>query len=364
MSKTNEYVRVDRGCEIDRSDEKWLHPLLRQQTGISEGGIIKDWFDIHKTLEERRGIAQSGVEPYVEFFKQQVDTDEVRAQGDWKEYTIQGGCEEEPDAPEIRVLVRMPKDAEGKKLPAVMHIGGGALAYSLPECWMSMIYDISKECNAVVVSPRYRPALEAQYPAAINDLHAAYAWMIEHAEELNIDSDKIALAGNSSGGHLATALSFRLKRYGYAPRGCVVTMPITDDRMDKPSSRYFTTDGEWDGPAVHLSACQWLGAENVASPMIGPEAFANHATVEECKGLCPMLITTAEMDPDSDYCTEFVKKLKEAGGFVDYHLWGGTTHSKGGGINEDSKKFQSKVDRVFYQGIKDCLENDLRRPWL
>lgn len=324
---------------------------------------IKDWFNPKKPVEERREAVKAGVEPYIDFYKAQVDTDEVKAQGEWLEYMIEESCPEETDAPKMRAIVRMPKGAEGKKFPAVMHIGGGALAYSMPECWLTMIYQCSLICNAVVVSPRYRPALEAPYPCAINDLHAAYAWMVNNADKLNIDPDKIAIIGNSSGGHLATALSFRLKRYGYQPRGCVVTMPITDDRMDKDSSRYYITDGEWDGPAVHLSAAQWLGTENLASPLIGPEAFANHASVEDCKGLCPMLITTAEMDPDSDYTLEFVQKLKKAGVFVDYHLWCGNTHSKGAGINEDTLKFAAKMDHVFYQGVKDCLENDLRRPW-
>lgn len=129
---------------------------------------IKDWFDPKKPVEERREAVKAGVEPYIDFYKAQVDTDEVKAQGEWLEYMIEESCPEETDAPKMR---------------------------------------------------------------AINDLHAAYAWMVKNADKLNIDPDKIVLIGNSSGGHLATALSFRLKRYGYQPRGCVVTMPITDDRM-------------------------------------------------------------------------------------------------------------------------------------
>lgn len=362
MSNTDKFVKVEYGREIDRSDEKWLHPLLRGQSVVSDSISIKEWFNQDVPIEERENFCKQGVDPFVDFFWSTVDNDEVKAQGDWSDIIITEKSPEEPEAPDFQAIVRTPKDAERKKLPAILHVGGGALGFSRPECWVSMIYDASKTCNAVVVSPRYRPALEAQYPAAINDLHATYIWMVKNAEELHIDPDRIILIGNSSGGHLATAVSFRLKRYGYQPRGCVVTMPITDDRMDKESSRYYITDGEWDGTAVHMSALQWLG-KNVASPLTGPEAFANHATVEDCKGLCPMLISTSEMDPDSDYCHEFVQKLKRAGVFVDYHVWGGNTHSKGAGVDENSMKFAAKMNRIFYEGMKDCLENDLRRPW-
>lgn len=99
-----------------------------------------------------------------------MDNDEVKAQGNWKEVTNTEKSPEELDAPDFQALIRTPKDAGEKKLPA------------------------------------------------INDLHATYVWMVKHAEELHIDSDRIILIGNSSGGHLATALSSRLKRYGFQPR--------------------------------------------------------------------------------------------------------------------------------------------------
>ena len=365
MSSTSKYLRNCEGYEIDRSDPRWMHPLLRNQAAISESGeTTKDWFDPHVPVDERRRKAEVTVAPFRDFFISQYDTEEVKEQGEWLNEEIIEGCPEEENAPAFRVVIRIPKNCHRRKMPAVLLVGGGALAWSIPEAYGMYAYKFSSACNAVVVIPRYRPGLEAPYPAAVNDLHAAYAWMVKNEERLNIDSDRIALAGFSSGGQLAVSLAFRLKRYGFAPRGCVVHTPITDDRLDKPSSRYYLNDNEWDGAAIHLSALQYLRAENVASPLIGPEAFANHATVEECKGVCPMFINTFEHDPDSDYNREFVGKLKEAGVFVDYHLWGRCTHGACAGIDEDTVKFASKVDRVLIDAVADCLEYDLRRQWL
>ena len=69
MSSTKNYIRVEQGRENDRSDVKWLHPLLRDQVMISSGISIKDWFDPNRTLEEKQELARTGVEPFVQFLK-------------------------------------------------------------------------------------------------------------------------------------------------------------------------------------------------------------------------------------------------------------------------------------------------------
>ena len=364
MSNTAKYMRNCEGKEIDRSDPHWLHPLLRDSRSVqTDPSPIRDWFDRRRPLEERLEVVNAGTLPFKEYFEGLCNTPEAQAQGSFASYATGHGCPEDPDAPSCQVYVRVPMERHEERLPVVYLVGGGALAFSMPEMWCSKMLDFSSHTGCVVVSVRYRPALEACYPAAINDLHAGYEWLHEHADELGIDTDRVVLYGNSSGGHLALALAFRLKRYGYPVRGCVVDAPITDNRMSKTSSRYFITDGDWDGPALGMSAAQYLGTENVLNPLLGPEAFANRASVEECRGLCPVSITTYEMDPDSDYCMEFAAKLKEAGVFVDLHLWAGTTHSAHSGVDENTQRYVAKSERVVRDAIADFFENDCRRPW-
>ena len=55
----------------------------------------------------------------------------------------------------------------------------------------------------VCVCSEYRLATEAPWPAQIEDVNLALRWMRQHASELGIDADKIAVSGNSAGGHLA-----------------------------------------------------------------------------------------------------------------------------------------------------------------
>src|SRR5690606_19037654 len=78
--------------------------------------------------------------------------------------------------------------------------------------------------NATVLFPRYRP----EFPAALDDVHAAY----EHARE----SGPVMLAGERLGAALAAALMVRLRDTGAAQPGCAVLVSaLLDLTLDAPS---------------------------------------------------------------------------------------------------------------------------------
>ena len=163
--------------------------------------------------------------------------------------------------------------------------------------------------------------------------------MIDNAEALNIDTDRIIIYGMSSGGHLATALPFRLKRYGWCgghmPRGVIAQVPFLDDRETTRPMR--SIGKSWSGLFNRAANMCYMG-NNFASGFIGPEAYANHATVEECRGLCPYIFQIQQDDCGSDHTLEFVSKLGQADVYCSLIMQGGTTHA---GINRLS---EVKVD--------------------
>ena len=55
----------------------------------------------------------------------------------------------------------------------------------------------------VCVASEYRLIPEAPWPAQIHDVKAALRWMRAESGRLGIDPDRIAIEGNSAGGHLA-----------------------------------------------------------------------------------------------------------------------------------------------------------------
>lgn len=150
----------------------------------------------------------------------------------------------------------------------------------MPPAAVNLAYT-SEHHNAVVVSPCDHLCMEAPYPASANDCHAAYQYILEHAQELKIDTSKIVIHGYSSGGHMALCLGFRLKRYGIKARGIVASLPIVDDVNANQSdafSYYNEENGSieaWDGEAINATMQLWLKGQT-GNPMLPPRL---HPTV-------------------------------------------------------------------------------------
>lgn len=279
--------------------------------------------------------------------------DDSAAFTDCQKYIVPG-CPEEPDK-EAVAWVYTPKNLKRKKLRTLFYIEGGGLRVCLHD---SMPIDkFCEKYNCIAVEPIYRTSLLGKYPAAINDIHAVYKWMVENAEMLHVDPDKVVISGASSGGHLATASAFRLKRYGYRPRGVVVENPITDDRCLYAGTRMKKL--QWDGKGLQEMTIEWLGNKR-CSPELSPEAFANRATVDDCVGYPPLFIHAGESDPDRDNSRDFVGKVLAAGSFAEYHLWGGIDHGIQALKNSDTD-YGKRVESIFDGNIMDCFKYDLRR---
>ena len=81
---------------------------------------------------------------------------------------------------EIKLLIIKPiKNAKEKeKTPGILWIhGGGYITGMAKMIYMSRAIDLVKKYGAVVVTPEYRLANEAPYPAALEDCYAALKYL-------------------------------------------------------------------------------------------------------------------------------------------------------------------------------------------
>lgn len=95
-----------------------------------------------------------------------------------------------------------------KPFPAVITIHGGAFTAGVKIDHSRIAEEITKWGYAVIPI-NYRLAPQDPFPAAVEDVLGAVAWVRENAGDYDIDPDKLALLGTSAGGHLAalTALA-------------------------------------------------------------------------------------------------------------------------------------------------------------
>jgi acetyl esterase/lipase len=163
-----------------------------------------------------------------------------------------------PDGP--RALLYRPEGARGP-LPGVMHSHGGGYMFGLPEQSHRRNGALALELGVAALSVDYRKAPEHPYPAALNDMIAAWHWMQGQGDRFI--PGRIALLGESAGGGLAAALALALRDAGgVQPVFQCLIYPMIDDRTGSPAN-------PWTGPRHHV----WTAASNVA----GWTAYLGHA---------------------------------------------------------------------------------------
>ncbi|TDC97408.1 alpha/beta hydrolase [Actinomadura sp. 7K507] len=89
--------------------------------------------------------------------------------------------------------------------PAVLVLHGGYWLQGDKSGWKYFARRLTEE-GFVAVTANYRLAPKAQWPAQRDDAMSALAFVRKHARQWNVDPQRIAVVGASSGGHLATQL--------------------------------------------------------------------------------------------------------------------------------------------------------------
>lgn len=342
---------------IDIRDSKWAHPDITENWVIDSKGSLGNFTMYNESvpLEAKKVLGQQMLDYMEDMWKNMEHTCEI------KRVTIDG-CPEEPET-KCDIYIVIPQNLKKKNNRAMLYLSGGALvSFSL---FATPVEEFCNQHRCIGIVPIYRLAWQAPYPGAINDIHAAYKYIVEHAEELTVNANNIVITGMSSGAHLGLSACFRLKRYGYRPKGVVALAPQTDDRERGDFNVY---NDVWDSITQRKGLKNWLG-DNFCSSRVGPEALANHATVRDCVGYPPCFIHTAEFDPDRENGREFYGKLLEAQVYTEYHCWGGAHHSSANwngsgiiGLGNDNP-YSETVKQVVYYNLESCFQYDLSRPW-
>ena len=97
-------------------------------------------------------------------------------------------------------------------VPLVVFIHGGAWLFGTrelpPEYWPAgSLFTACIEAGMAVASIDYRHSREASFPAQLHDGKAAIRYLREYGPALGIDADRIAVWGESAGGHLAALVA-------------------------------------------------------------------------------------------------------------------------------------------------------------
>ncbi len=227
--------------------------------------------------------------------------------------------EEDPD---VAVRVFRPSGVEGV-LPAILHIHGGGFVMGSVDGEQQSSVQLAREVSAVVVSVEYRLAPEHPYPAGLHDCYAALTWLAANADELGVDTDRIAVYGQSAGGGLAAGLALFARDHG-GPKICFqfLGIPELDDRLETASMQAFVDTPMWNRPNAVMSWRYYLGDPSPTEIPI----YAAPARAADLAGLPPAYVSTMEFDPLRDEGIVYAARMLAAGVKVELHSYPGTFH--------------------------------------
>ena len=159
-----------------------------------------------------------------------------------------------------RVRALDPAPATGR--PALLDIHGGGFVVGSIDMEHAFAVQVARGLGAVVVAVEYRLAPEHPFPAGVEDCYAALQWMHDDAVALGIDTDRIAVGGQSAGGGL-TAATVLLARDRGGPPVCFqfLGIPELDHRLETTSMRTFVDTPMWHRPNAEKSWRYYLGPD-------------------------------------------------------------------------------------------------------
>jgi acetyl esterase/lipase len=201
--------------------------------------------------------------------------------------------------------------------PAVLYCHSGAFVLGNLDTDHRQCVEFARRAECTVISVDYRLAPEHPHPAAYSDVLTALRWVAANAEDLEVDSSRIAVAGSSAGGALAGLLA-QSSAAGDAPPVVfqLLHQPVLDDRPT-PSRREFATTPGFDGPAVEQ---MWRHYAPAGTTAVAPARRA------DLTGLPPAFVSCSELDPLRDEALDYAQRLLHAGVPTELHVFAGTCH--------------------------------------
>jgi acetyl esterase len=209
-------------------------------------------------------------------------------------------------------------------LPIVIYFHGGGLMIGSVETHDALCRRLSYHSKVIVASVDYRLAPEHPYPAAIDDCYQAYQYIRKSAYLLGGSPTAIAVAGDSAGGLLATAVCLRAKKEKIPlPVFQALLYPITD--ISRETESYETFGEKY---ILTRDIMRWF-IQNY-TPNLADRTHAYNSPLaldpKELKGLPPTYLATAGFDPLRDEGCAYAKVLEQAGVKVEYKHFPGLLH--------------------------------------
>ena len=195
---------------------------------------------------------------------------------------------------------------------AIIYLHGGCYVMGSVETHRELINRIGAAASTRILGLNYRLAPASPFPAAVEDVAAAYRWLLE----TGLGARRIAIAGDSAGGGLAVAAALKLRDDGLPrPAAIACISPWTDLAVTGET----VTSKAAEDPIVNRAMLDgwgkmYLGDHDPRTPLASP-------LYADLRGLPPMLIQAGGAEILLDDARRLADRALAAGVKTSLHVW-------------------------------------------
>jgi acetyl esterase len=223
---------------------------------------------------------------------------------------------------ETRIRIIRPASARADEvLPVIFYTHGGGWVLGDKITHDRLVREIANGVGATVIFVDYVNAPDAKYPTQQEQAYASLLYTVEHAKELRVDPSRLAVVGDSVGGHMAALLTIMAKqRKGPKIRFQVLFYPVTDAMSNNESYRKFAN-----GPWLTADSAKFFFAQEGLEGNVADDAWPLRAPIEQLRGL-PETLIIVDDDILRDEGEAYADRLAQAGVRVTSVRYSGTCH--------------------------------------
>jgi acetyl esterase/lipase len=200
----------------------------------------------------------------------------------------------------------------------LMYVHGGGYVSCSAATHRPLTAALARVLKRPVFSVDYRTAPEARFPAAFDDVVAAYRWLLTEGAP----GAPIAVAGESAGGGLVLALAQRARTEGWPAPVCVAALSPWTDLVGTGTS-IVANDGRCDmfrPENIRAFADAYLGSASPDDPRASP-------LLGVMDGLPPALLQVGATELLLDDARRMHERITSAGGTSHLSVYEGVAHA-------------------------------------